>query len=95
MAVLNFWSVVSRVGLACVKRRDVLNERPVCFVIYPRPAGKVGGLGVVNTFLKGYKELHDEVDAWLVLKVSMYSTPAFCFQHDNSTQTSGNYIFYM
>lgn len=34
-----------------------------------RPGGEVSGLGVVNTFLKDYQELHDEVDAWLVLKV--------------------------
>eukprot|EP00752_Nemacystus_decipiens_P014822 g13195.t1 len=32
--------------------------------------GDVGGLGVVNTFLKDYRELHDEVDAWLVLKTA-------------------------
>ncbi|CAM9153809.1 unnamed protein product [Hapterophycus canaliculatus] len=28
------------------------------------------GLGVVNAFLKDYRELHDEVDAWLVLKTA-------------------------
>ncbi|CAM9976787.1 unnamed protein product, partial [Scytosiphon promiscuus] len=32
--------------------------------------GEDNGLRVVNTFLKAYRELHDEVDAWLVLKAA-------------------------
>eukprot|EP00903_Cladosiphon_okamuranus_P014807 g13713.t1 len=31
---------------------------------------QVGGLGLVNTFLKDYQELHDQVDAWLILKTA-------------------------
>ncbi|CAM9888540.1 unnamed protein product [Pylaiella littoralis] len=32
--------------------------------------GEVRALGEVNAFLKDYQELHDEVDAWLVLKTA-------------------------
>lgn len=37
-----------------------------------------GGLGVVNEFLKGYKKLHNEVDAWLILKVEQLCSQCFC-----------------
>lgn len=42
-----------------------------CVPLNHAPPGEVRALGEVNAFLKDYQELHDEVDAWLVLKVLM------------------------
>ncbi|CAN0238694.1 unnamed protein product, partial [Discosporangium mesarthrocarpum] len=42
-------------------------------VLKPNVRGEIGvnaGLGEVNKFLQGYSELHEEVDAWVVLKTS-------------------------
>lgn len=33
--------------------------------------GDGGSLRTVNMFMRDYRELHDEVDAWLVLKVRL------------------------
>lgn len=69
---LNTMSLAFCMTLLHNKTRPYISVSP-CTSEIPRQAGiQVGGLGAVNTFLKGYQKLHDEVDAWLVLKVSCF-----------------------